>query len=188
MSSILTTEMVERAARVLVSTFNTLGAMEVLSYLDVEWNKNFRRKMGVATFRYNSYKNTKSAEIVFSAALWPHAPSDKDRDQTVIHEVCHIVDYWKMTKDSNYPRLGGHKEPWKKLMRQCGVDPERCYTWKRPDELKNKQRERYQIKCWSCQKVFTCTIIVVRRILSGEREYHCSLCGITLRATDIKTL
>lgn len=175
-----------RAMGVLGATFKTLDAIPVLTFLEVEW-ENLRRSMGRATISYDSSIRKMHAKITFSSALWPHAPSDKDRDETVIHEVCHIVDGWKIFTDPYYPRDGGHKEPWKKLMRKCGLEPSRCFAWKRPEELKNKPRERYEIHCKGCGNICRPTIIVVRRLLSGENVYFCPKCKLQFRPTDIKS-
>lgn len=184
--TILTEPMVVRAMGVLGATFKKLDALPALSILDVQW-KPLRRLMGHAHFKSDAFFKTRKATITFSSALWPHAPSDKDRDETVIHEVCHIVDYWNMSIDPRYPKDGGHKEPWKVLMRKCGLDPKRCYEWKRPQELKNKPRERYELVCRHCSHVHRPTIIVVRRLISGESRYFCKKCMQNFHPTDIKT-
>lgn len=62
----------------------------------------------------------------FSSALWDRA-TEKDRYETVVHEVCHLV-------ADHEARLGGKRRPsahgpeWKLLMIRAGVIPENRHS------------------------------------------------------------
>lgn len=63
--------------------------------------------------------------LEFSIVLWPYASPD-ERDDTVIHEVCHVA-AWEFTppeeRRAMMRKKKGHGETWERLMWLCGRDP-----------------------------------------------------------------
>jgi predicted SprT family Zn-dependent metalloprotease len=98
---------------------------ETLGYTPrIRWrwgNGNMTSTMG----RAHSAKR----EVWFSHRLWKRA-SLRERRNTIVHEVCHIVAGCEHH----------HREPWRKLMRQCGEKPTRCHNVRT-----FKRRRRHQI-------------------------------------------
>ena len=56
----------------------------------VEWNRRFTRRLGDGHYSLLSMR----ARIRLSSPLWPRA-SDIDRQETVIHEACHVLVFYK---------------------------------------------------------------------------------------------
>ena len=83
------------------------GVSELAQAIIVEWNPRFTRKMGDA--RYNQF--TYLAKIRLSLPLWPRA-SQKERQETVIHEACHIIAAYK-----HGPFIRNHGAEWREAMR-----------------------------------------------------------------------
>ena len=83
----------------------------------VEWNRRFTKRLGDAA--YNSV--TFRARIRLSIPLWPRA-SDQDRRETVIHEACHLIAFYKFGQVA-----APHGTGWKQAMRNCGIRPLRTH-------------------------------------------------------------
>lgn len=107
------------------SVLRTLGHDDL--NIRVEWNGRFTRRMGDA--QYHSKRD--AGVIRLSSPLWPRATDDQRR-QTVIHEVCHVVqdriDYKKSMQLGRTLRSSSHGHGWQMLMLRCGVTPRRCHT------------------------------------------------------------
>ena len=58
------------------------GYPETASKITIEFTKRLKTTLGQA--------NSKKMMIRFNSNLWPRTP-DKDRRETIIHEVCHIL-------------------------------------------------------------------------------------------------
>ena len=103
------------------------GVNSLADQILVEFNHTFTRIMGRATvaqkpcdFFYIGNNVASKYRIRLSAPLWSCA-TQEERNETVIHEACHIIDY------NLNGKMCGHKDPWKKLMVKCGVKPERYH-------------------------------------------------------------
>ncbi len=143
-----------------------LSLWEVYDLITIEFNKRFTSRMGDA--------NGRKMLIRLSAPLWTVA-SEKQKRETVIHELCHIVDYYIHERSSH------HGEPWKILMRQCGLEPQRCHV---VDTAKfKKKRMRYRYAC-SCGKGVT-TKVAYNRIKRGV-VYRCRTCKEEITLTGEK--
>lgn len=90
---------------------------ELAQVIMVEWNARFTRRMGDALYSPSTFR----ARIRLSIPLWKRA-SERDRHETVIHEACHIIVFYK------HPNATQHGPEWREAMRNCGVEPKRTHS------------------------------------------------------------
>jgi len=145
-------------------TFITLGEPNLYGSLEVEFSNRFTARMGDASLN----RLTRKTKVRFSVPLWAHA-TDTQRHETVVHEVCHIVDMLR----GGYKIHGAHGASWQALMLKCGILPERCHSVQRPAELE-RQMTRYSAKC-NC-RTYMITSQKRTKILSGRVQFRCSFC------------
>lgn len=137
--------------------------------LRIEWKDSFTARMGDA--------NSVLLRVRFSVPLWSRA-SERERYETVVHEVCHIVAGVK-----HHHRVKPHGAEWRALMREAGVEPRRCHNVDRTDLT--RRAERINISCPSCDQTYACTPYMAGQIASGNRI--CSKCKTRLVApSDIQ--
>jgi predicted SprT family Zn-dependent metalloprotease len=96
-------------------------------YLRIEW-KGFTWRMGDA--RLFKVRGRLTAQVRLSIPLWPRA-SEEERDQTVAHEVAHLIQRWRQRR-GDYARapvasLSSHGVAWRSVMRELGYKPDRCH-------------------------------------------------------------
>lgn len=120
-------------------TLFKLGAGGLSGLVKVEWNKRFTWKMGDAQYR-------PTMRIRLSTSLWPLA-TEAERTETVIHEVCHIVDRHLASVDPSYQRSSSHGFSWRALMSKCGAKGDRCHSVKRPPEMLRKRAVKVEMTC-----------------------------------------
>lgn len=144
-------------------TLKTLGRLDLLDDLKVEWNARFTSKMGSARIRAIS----REMAVRFSVPLWPRA-TPKERRETTIHEVCHIVAYQIAWEESTKIQPHGHE--WQALMRRCGIKPERTHNVSNEGLVNSR---RIDIKC-ACQTI-SVTPYVAGRMAAGA-YYRCRKC------------
>lgn len=105
---------------------NTLPKIECgnLKGIRVDWSRAKRR---LATAQgYN--------QIKLSMIWWPYLTQEQ-RETTIVHEVCHLGDYYLSVVLKKYNSTGGHGKLWKTLMINAGQEPERTFKDKVPDAL-----------------------------------------------------
>lgn len=135
----LTPEMKTQVAMWVVNTISEFGkhTKELLRNITIEWNPRFTRR--IADAELDVRKHPYRVVLRFSPALWALL-SEHERYETVVHEVCHILDAyfrlqsekWRAQHDKN-----PHGENWRKLMRYYGVEPAATYkVSKASDEFK----------------------------------------------------
>lgn len=143
-------------------TLDTLAALGVTDLpVDVEWNDRFTRRLGDARYKPDC------SRVRFSAPLWPRA-SEKERYETVVHEVCHIVAYHQ----NRGRRIEPHGWEWQCLMIKCGVEPERCHNVDRT----GLARTRKTASAWCNCMEHKITPQMAGRIRFGETRRICKRC------------
>lgn len=95
-------------------------------------------------------------------------------NNTVPHEVAHLVQYtmpsWPKDRKNNPP----HGQYWKKVMRDFGVKADRCHSLAMP---KTRNQVRYPYHCGCRTHAISSTIH--NRIQKG-RKYQCLSCKVWL--------
>lgn len=108
----------QREARQVIDvTFAQLGAPELIKKIVVRWRRMYR-DVGASEWTIRKADNSVTEmQILLSERLWPYM-SRKQRYDTLVHEVCHIVDVHR-------GNLYGdpHGPTWSTLMRRMGVAP-----------------------------------------------------------------
>ncbi len=140
----------------------------------VEWSERMTRAAGTATYQLGLIK--------LSTKLLPRS-TPEDQRQTVIHEACHLISFWK------YGEAGtGHGHYWKACMRACGLAPRRCHSIPRAGlrrgrtqavvynrvEIQKTQPETFAFRC-NCKK-YTFSAERVEKVLKGETTLRCKRC------------
>lgn len=170
MSNYDTTEQIKSVIR---DTLMVLGAPNLKVVF--EMNYSFTRRMGDAEY----FPAEQSGLVRFSMPLWPLA-SPTERYETIVHEVCHIVDkYFSYTK-AGWGRDSSHGYRWQSLMIKCGLEPTRCHTVQRPPELKRKPQTKFTVYCGCKEHRVTNTIL---KRMSGGTKYRCQKCGSYISTT-----
>jgi predicted SprT family Zn-dependent metalloprotease len=187
----LTPEMKKQVSMWVVNTIAEFGrhTKELLQHITIEWNPRFTRRFGDAELRVK--KTPYEVVLRFSPALWPLV-SEKERYETVVHEVCHILDAyfrlksgaWRQQYDKN-----PHGRTWQKLMRYYGIEPAARYkVADATDEFKKNfalmrrprgPRRQYMATC-GCGSVKTVGPTRYARMQKGKR-YICRLCKQQVR-------
>lgn len=129
------------------------------------FSDRFVTKLGEASVSYKG-ENT----VRFSSMLWERATIE-ERRETVIHEVCHIVNIHR----GGHDRSGSHGRHWKQLMIQCGVEPKRCHD----------------VKVGTAVLFCACLVHSVStnrhtRVVNGKSFYRCRKCGYVLSPKPYK--
>jgi SprT protein len=166
-------------ARWAIEALRLLEREDLLEVLRIEWNSRFTRRLGEAQYSYlqkrpdvfnMSGKSEPTAAVRLSVPLWERA-SEADRHETVVHEVCHLVDCHEAFL-ANRPNGKPHGVMWQRLMRRCGVEPRTYHNVDRTG-LKRRQR-RYPATC-GCREVLLSGVRVSR--MRRGAEYRCTKCG-----------
>ena len=92
---------------------------EALNGLEIVWTQS-HYYMGRAWYMEGKRKN---AKLEFSALLFRNA-SEKERHNTIIHEICHIL----AGSGWNGHRSNHHGYDWQHWMIRCGENPQRCHN------------------------------------------------------------
>ena len=158
------------------------GCPELSKSVVVEFNNRFTRRMGDASARsYYAFedkaRNIRSKyRIRFSAPLWPNA-TETERQQTAIHEACHIIDSYLNGK------MNGHQWQWRRLMIQCGVDPKRCHNVDRTGLKRKNGRKTLEIVACGCAEGSKMGPTQYKRMLTGVR-YTCRKCKQSVKTPE----
>jgi SprT protein len=143
---------------------------ELAQTIIVEWNARFTRRLGDAM--YNPY--TFRARVRLSLPLWPRA-SERDRRETVIHEVSHVI-----VKYLYGPFVADHGAEWKEAMRNCGIEPLRTHSVDRTG-LVRRQRRFILLDCPNQGMQHKCRMNVKEyNLLQRGTEMWCKKCALHL--------
>lgn len=108
--------------------------------------------------------------IRLSVPLWERA-SEQDRRETVIHEACHVVVFYKDGNSSS------HGLEWREAMLNCGVEPNRTHS---VDRTGLTRRQRLFVLC-DCPAEKKCRIGVrMYNLIQRGAEMRCKICGLDL--------
>lgn len=158
------TKEIKKATKSLVKEYlKKLNAEEIK--VNIIWNKRFISKMGDALY----YPGKLEGRIRLSSKLWVRA-TEVQRSETVIHELCHIVNAHRAHKNGR-PRPASHGREWKLLMHSCGVHPKRTHCVDNKDLVAHR---RVKAPC-KCEPDRMVTKYVAGRIAAGAR-YRCKKC------------
>ena len=126
------------------SVFAKLGYPTLAEKTEIHWRQMYR-DVGASEWRVRKPDGTViSLKILFSAKLWPYM-SRKQRYDTIVHEVCHIVDV----------HLGNiygdpHGPSWSRLMRKMGVTPKPSL---RQLNISYEEMQKILPKCSICREI-----------------------------------
>ena len=169
---------------------------ELETMLRIEWSERFTSRLGDATFRRMQARMSDGtvhtdprmvrfmggtpplARVRFSTKLWAVASGD-ERDNTVAHEVAHLVVFWRHYEAVNAavcagrkpPRMpAGHGREWRNVMLDMGHDPHRTHNVILPDA-----------------RVLVCTLCAMRypvgpkRYANAQKAHKARLAGQEVR-------
>lgn len=174
----ITTEMHQEVLTKVKETLTILGHEDLIPIILVQWKKSFTRRMGDALYASKEERVRKTAEkfrsptgvivrVRFSIPLFSRA-TVAQRNQTVVHEVCHIVSLHEAHLAGK--TISVHGKEWKTLMLMVGANPKRCHE---VDTL-GLGKKVIQGKC-SC-KTHSLTPLQAGKILYQNSAFRCRKC------------
>ena len=96
------------------------GVPELAPQIKWRWSKKYTRKMGSAEY--------KKLLITLSRPLFLTRATEDDQKQTVVHEACHLIAFYKFYNNYQLPlRLKPHGRELQQAMLRCGKEPRRCH-------------------------------------------------------------
>jgi SprT protein len=145
---------------------DTNNVSELAETIEFKFNKRFTKRLGDA--------NANTRTIRFSTLLWERA-SEEQRKETVIHETCHIVAYYKAWMQKQHI-LDSHGKEWVTAMKNAGYDSPNKYHKVNRAGLKKKYSAYYVACNCATRKVtsYMFTLII-------DKQWHCDRCGETYR-------
>ncbi len=144
-------------------------AEELAQAIVVEWNSRFTRRLGDGVYSPVTFR----ARIRLSLPLWPRA-SEKERRETVIHEVCHCIVGYK------HGSVAHHGQEWNQAMKNCGVEPLRNHNVDRTGLARRRRlfilldcpNQGIERKCRIRSKEFN--------LVQQGKWFVCKVCGLHL--------
>lgn len=111
--------------------------------VNIEFNHRFTRKMGQA--KGNNRLGLYTVRL--SVPLFMRA-TEEDRENTIIHEVAHIITFIL------YPKATPHGREWQMVHRKLGKEPSRCHTIDRTGLSRKVATVKCKCKCrvWEVTK------------------------------------
>lgn len=153
-------------------TMGKFSFLSTSSWIVIEWNNTFTRRMGDAIY----FPLEKKGRIRLSLPLWPRA-SEQERRETVIHELCHVLNEWFRFNKSGYRYNPGHGTSWKRLMLTVGLAPKRCHSVDRTGLKRKVTRVAATCGCMT----YNITQTRATKIQNGTAVYCCRKCRGLLR-------
>lgn len=152
------------------------GRTEAYYMITWEWSSRLRTTMGLAIMkgsRGDLSLHMKLSDYIFSNS------SEQEQLKTVVHEACHLIDRYELVY-KNVLTTGKHGHNWKRLMRMCGLKPERCH---RNPVKKNSKQKRYPVNC-GCM-VHEVSGVRMARMAKGY-VYSCKHCKTRLQPDPLE--
>lgn len=125
--------------------------------VSVQFMGNFTSRMGDAHYG--------KMRVRFSLPLFLRA-SNKDQEDTVVHEMCHIIAAHKYGV-----RIKPHGKEWKLCMVNAGYAPTRCHSVDRTGLAKTRKTMKTQCGC----RTHMVTPNMYRKISAGQSRI-CRIC------------
>jgi len=171
------------AAQIIHECLHKWNCPELVSKVNIDFNLRFRSRAGDGLWN----NRTGTGRVRFSVPIWPHM-TEADRRNTIIHEIAHVVVYYKHFEQKKKSPWIGKPKPhgirWKMLMWEMGEDADRCHN---VDTVKlgiSKRRKRYEAKCSCMTHRFGPT--VAKRIRTGAKHYRCNRCKNPIDISSLK--
>lgn len=127
----------------------------------IKFNNRITAKVATAHFGWFGYgADCKRQGIITIASKWWEVLNEQEKENTVIHEACHLaadtLDRMRVLREG----LKGHGAFWESLHWKCGRKPERYCTRPREEVAPNF---RYTINCPSCGATYSVTKTLITR-------------------------
>lgn len=168
-----------------------LGVPQVGKAIDIEWSNRMTRVMGWAKVlslgypvgRMNDCRTGFRAKVQFSSKIFELA-GEKEQDETVVHEVCHVVARYLDNQLVARQGLKGHGQFWASLMNKVGCPPTRYHCVNTISLRKKVQRVNAYCQC---DKPMEITLNRATKMMKGY-AYRCIKCKslISLRDNNAK--
>ena len=163
-----------------------LGVPQVGKDIDIEWSNRMTRVMGCAKVLNLGYpvgdcRVRFRARVQFSSKIFELA-GEKEQDETVVHEVCHVVARYIDNQLVTRQGFNGHGQFWASLMKKVGVPPTR-YHCVNTTSLRKKV-QRVNAYCL-CEKPIEITLNRVTKMMRGC-AYRCIKCKSLISLHGVK--
>ena len=151
------------------------GCPEIADNIRIVWSNRLKRSMGNCG-RDRQSGLGRSWRIKLSVPIFERAGSE-ERYKVIVHEACHAIDdYINGRMD---PIANGHGPKWQRIMRNCGIEPERYHSID-TSGLVNK----HVYVCPNCDKEFRLSTRLHNSSMRGRRRI-CIKCNVVIRYTGI---
>lgn len=142
--------------------------------IDIEWSNRMTRAMG--RIGRNGYEDVggRRWKMKLSVGLFGNASSE-ERYNTIIHEACHAIDDY--INAGWCSELEGHGEPWRRVMRKCGIEPARFHRVSREGLVM-----RHEYECPNGCHVYKLSTRLHNQVRRG-RHRLCSKCKTRINYT-----
>lgn len=161
-----------------------LGVPQVGKAIDIEWSNRMTRVMGNArVLRFGGdNRDNFHARVQFSSKIFELA-GEKDQDETVVHEVCHVVARYLNNQLVMAQGLKGHGRYWASLMNKVGMPPTRYHCVNTTSLRKKVQRVNAYCQCAEPHKI---TLNRATKMMKGF-TYKCKKCWFLISLNDLRT-
>ena len=99
--------------------------------------------------------------IELTHAYFDTSGREADRNQTMLHEVAHLVVF------RAWPHANAHGREWKIVMRAFGAKPDRCSNHSYLHD-KREQNAKHKYECKDCDMVY----LTMRKLKNAHLKYH----------------
>jgi predicted SprT family Zn-dependent metalloprotease len=150
------------------------GCPALADRIDIEWSNRMTRAMG--RIGRNGYEDVggRRWKMKLSVGLFGNASSE-ERYNTIIHETCHAIDDY--INCGWCSELEGHGEPWRRIMRKCGIEPARYHRVSRSGLVM-----RHEYECPNGCDVFKLSTRMHNSVKRG-RHRVCRKCRSRIKYT-----
>lgn len=151
-----------------------LQVPQVAPTIQIEWNNRFTRIGGQAKVIYHGVGDNHIGfvgQIQLASKVFELA-TEKQQEQTIVHEVCHIAARFVNNELVTAQGNGGHGQLWKTLMQKVGFPPD-VYSCVNTRSIQRKVGRTYAY-C-QCSTPHIITVTKATKMMRGH-NYRCLKC------------
>jgi predicted SprT family Zn-dependent metalloprotease len=143
---------------------------------NINYSWNMQKKSIARALGYN--------QLSFSKIWWKYL-TDEQRKEVVIHEVCHLGDYYLNITDKSWKSTLGHGPRWKELMVRAGAKYiEAEWNQVMPEEFRNILNP-YKLEC-DCRVYKVSKKEYMVFLNNPDFTLRCTKCNKNLAVVPIK--
>lgn len=161
-----------------------LQVPQVSQTINIEWNNRLTRVMGsaqVLSYGVGENRSGFTGHIKLASKIFLLA-EPRQQEETIVHEVCHIVARYLNPQLVTAQGLKGHGAFWSSLMRKVGFEPNRFLCVNTRSIRKKVNRV---IAYCQCSNPWQITQNRATNMMKGF-AYRCTKCRFLLSLNDLR--